>query len=88
MCVCVCGQGVSCNINSFLGQQSVSSNLTYIVSLLPFFGQNFLDVAIELEKMDSVSPERVDFIEDGLRNIGRVDLAKKVAAYKKSGGKL
>ncbi|XP_028289579.1 CASP8 and FADD-like apoptosis regulator [Parambassis ranga] len=46
--------------------------------------KNFLDVIIELEKMDSVSPERVDFIVDHLKNIGRVDLAKKVAAYKTS----
>lgn len=40
---------------------------------------------IELEKLDIVSPERVDFVEECFRNIGRVDLAKKVTAYKMSG---
>ncbi|XP_031155509.1 CASP8 and FADD-like apoptosis regulator isoform X1 [Sander lucioperca] len=46
--------------------------------------KSFLDVIIELEKLDIVSPERVDCIEECLRNIGRVDLAKKVTAYKMS----
>ncbi|XP_038576271.1 CASP8 and FADD-like apoptosis regulator [Micropterus salmoides] len=46
--------------------------------------QNFLDVIIELEKLDKVSPERVDILEKKLRDIGRVDLAKKVTAYKMS----
>lgn len=40
---------------------------------------------IELEKLDIVSPERVDFVEECLRNIDRLDLAKKVTAYKMSG---
>lgn len=40
---------------------------------------------IELEKLDIVSPGRVDLVEECLRNIGRVDLAKKVTAYKMSG---
>uniref|UniRef100_A0AAQ4QK53 CASP8 and FADD-like apoptosis regulator n=1 Tax=Gasterosteus aculeatus aculeatus TaxID=481459 RepID=A0AAQ4QK53_GASAC len=46
--------------------------------------QSFLDVIIELEKLDIVSPGRVDLVEECLRNIGRVDLAKKVTAYKMS----
>ncbi|KAF0026225.1 hypothetical protein F2P81_020962 [Scophthalmus maximus] len=46
--------------------------------------KNFLDVIIELEKLDLVSPERVDFVQECLTNIGRVDLAKKVATYKLS----
>lgn len=47
--------------------------------------QTFLEVMIELEKLDSVSPERVELVEDCLRNIGRLDLAKIVAAYRMSG---
>ncbi|XP_023192420.1 CASP8 and FADD-like apoptosis regulator [Xiphophorus maculatus] len=47
--------------------------------------KTFLEVMIELEKLDSVSPERVELVEDCLRNIGRLDLAKIVAAYKMSG---
>lgn len=46
--------------------------------------KNFLDVIIELEKLDLVSPERVDMVEECLNNIGRVDLAKKVISYKVS----
>ncbi|KAE8299414.1 CASP8 and FADD-like apoptosis regulator Caspase-like protein [Larimichthys crocea] len=44
--------------------------------------KSFLDLIIELEKLDVVSPERVDFLEECLRNIDRIDLAKKVTAYK------
>lgn len=47
--------------------------------------QSFLDVVIELQKLDLVSPERVDFMEECLRSISRVDLAKKVAKYKVPG---
>ncbi|XP_038149267.1 CASP8 and FADD-like apoptosis regulator [Cyprinodon tularosa] len=44
--------------------------------------KTFLDVVIELEKLDSVSPERVDLLEKCLHHIGRLGLVKKVAAYK------
>lgn len=46
--------------------------------------KSFLDVVSELEKLDSVSPERVNVIEECLMNIGRIDLAKKVVSYKMS----
>ncbi|XP_072253300.1 CASP8 and FADD-like apoptosis regulator [Leuresthes tenuis] len=46
--------------------------------------KSFLDVLIELERLDLVSPERVDFVEKCFRDIGRVDLSKKVTAYKMS----
>lgn len=42
-------------------------------------------MTIELEKLDKVSPESVDFVEECLINIGRVDLARKVTAYKMPG---
>ncbi|CAL8265833.1 unnamed protein product [Lota lota] len=45
----------------------------------------FLDVVVELEKLDKCSPEHLDFIEKCLRNIDRIDLAKKVCLYKQSG---
>lgn len=48
-------------------------------------GQSFLDVVAELEKLDIVSSESVKPVEDCLRDIGRVDLAKKVNAYEMSG---
>lgn len=53
------------------------------LSSLP--SQSFLDVIIELEKLDVVSPERVDVVEECLIDIGRLDLAKKVTAYKTPG---
>ncbi|XP_068184919.1 CASP8 and FADD-like apoptosis regulator isoform X2 [Antennarius striatus] len=46
--------------------------------------ESFLDVITELEKLDMVSPERVDFVEKCLMNIGRVDLSKQVNTYRKS----
>lgn len=49
------------------------------------FWQTFLDVTIELEKQDLISPERVDLVEECLRNINRIDLAKEVTKYKMSG---
>lgn len=46
--------------------------------------KNFLDVVVELEKLEKVSSDSVDMIEQCLRNIGRVDLAKKVNHYQRS----
>uniref|UniRef100_A0A3Q0QWQ3 CASP8 and FADD-like apoptosis regulator n=1 Tax=Amphilophus citrinellus TaxID=61819 RepID=A0A3Q0QWQ3_AMPCI len=46
--------------------------------------ENFLDIVVELEKLDSFSPENVGFVEECLRNIGRIDLAKKLTGYTKS----
>lgn len=60
----------------------LSEETTFLPSLL---WENFLDVIIELEKLDLVSSERIDFVEKCLMNIDRVDLAKKVTAYKVSG---
>lgn len=53
------------------------------LSSLP--SQSFLDVIIELEKLDEVSPDNVDIVEECLVGIGRLDLAKKVTAYKTPG---
>uniref|UniRef100_A0A3B3Z667 CASP8 and FADD-like apoptosis regulator n=1 Tax=Periophthalmus magnuspinnatus TaxID=409849 RepID=A0A3B3Z667_9GOBI len=38
----------------------------------------FLDIIVELEKQDKALSERVDLIETCLRDIGRIDLAKRV----------
>ncbi|KAK1165553.1 CASP8 and FADD-like apoptosis regulator isoform X1 [Acipenser oxyrinchus oxyrinchus] len=45
---------------------------------------SFLDVVIELEKLDKVSPNKVDLIEQCLRHIHRKDLEKKVLKYRRS----
>uniref|UniRef100_A0A8C6TYG3 CASP8 and FADD-like apoptosis regulator n=1 Tax=Neogobius melanostomus TaxID=47308 RepID=A0A8C6TYG3_9GOBI len=42
----------------------------------------FLDVVTELEKLGQVSSERVELIETCMRDIGRVDLARRVCTYK------
>lgn len=39
----------------------------------------------ELEKLNMVSSESVNLVEECLRGINRMDLAKKVTAYKMSG---
>ncbi|XP_048091240.1 CASP8 and FADD-like apoptosis regulator a [Alosa alosa] len=46
---------------------------------------SFLDLVDELEKLDEVSPENLDLIEQGFRNIHRLDLAKKIQSFQKKG---
>ncbi|KAJ8350043.1 hypothetical protein SKAU_G00251730 [Synaphobranchus kaupii] len=41
----------------------------------------FLDVVVELEMLDKVSCDKVDIIYECLRNVRRLDLAKKVQQY-------
>ncbi|MGH0130908.1 UNVERIFIED_CONTAM: hypothetical protein FKN15_059629 [Acipenser sinensis] len=48
-----------------------------ILFIYLFLLQSFLDVVIELEKHDKVSPNKVDLIEQCLRHIHRKDLEKK-----------
>lgn len=48
--------------------------------------KSFLDVIDDLEKLDRVSSERVELIEQCLRDISRVDLARKVKRYLTSVG--
>ncbi|XP_042351205.1 CASP8 and FADD-like apoptosis regulator [Plectropomus leopardus] len=76
------------NINEDMADEDLNSVKFLLSSTLPREkiekAKSFLDVIIELEKLDIVSPERVNFVEGCLRDIGRVDLAKKVTAYKMS----
>ncbi|KAL7824705.1 hypothetical protein SRHO_G00344650 [Serrasalmus rhombeus] len=44
---------------------------------------SFLDVVAELEKMDMVSCEKPDLVEQHLRNIRRVDLANRIQSYQR-----
>ncbi|KAI4884173.1 hypothetical protein NFI96_030575 [Prochilodus magdalenae] len=48
--------------------------------------ESFLDVVTELEKMDKVSRENLEVVEQCLKNISRVDLAKRVQAYQRGQG--
>ncbi|XP_074550410.1 CASP8 and FADD-like apoptosis regulator isoform X3 [Halichoeres trimaculatus] len=76
------------NISEDIASDDLNSVKFLLSSTLPREkmenAKNFLDVIIELEKLDKVSPERVDFVEECLRSISRVDLAKKVIKYKTS----
>ncbi|XP_035532196.1 CASP8 and FADD-like apoptosis regulator isoform X1 [Morone saxatilis] len=76
------------NISEDLCDEDLNSMKFLLSSTLPREkmekAKSFLDVIIELEKLDKVSPERVDFVQECLMNVDRVDLAKKVAAYKVS----
>ncbi|KAL1268270.1 hypothetical protein QQF64_033633 [Cirrhinus molitorella] len=46
--------------------------------------QNFLDIVVELEKLDQLSSENMDLIEHCLKSIHRVDLAKKISLYQQT----
>lgn len=47
--------------------------------------QSFLDIVVELEKLDQLSSEKMDLIEHCLRSIHRADLAKKISHYQQTG---
>ncbi|KAF3694949.1 CASP8 and FADD-like apoptosis regulator Caspase -like protein [Channa argus] len=77
------------NINEDMASEDVRSMKFLLSRTLPREkmekAKNFLDVSIELEKLDLISPERVDLLEQCLRNISRADLAENVAKYKMLG---
>uniref|UniRef100_A0A8C7YS35 CASP8 and FADD-like apoptosis regulator n=1 Tax=Oryzias sinensis TaxID=183150 RepID=A0A8C7YS35_9TELE len=75
------------NISEDLDTEDLKQILFLLSATLPREkrdAKSFLDVIVELEKLDLVSPERVDMVEECLRNICRIDLAKKVSTYKKT----
>ncbi|KAI7794875.1 CASP8 and FADD-like apoptosis regulator a isoform X2 [Triplophysa rosa] len=46
---------------------------------------SFLDVVVELEKLDEVSCDKLDLVENCFRNIRRMDLVKRIQAYQNKG---
>lgn len=64
---------------------NVGESFCFVANLIVNSWQSFLDVVIELEKLDMVSSQSVDLVEECLVGIGRLDLTRKVSAYKKSG---
>ncbi|XP_036713481.1 CASP8 and FADD-like apoptosis regulator isoform X7 [Balaenoptera musculus] len=46
--------------------------------------KSFLDLVIELEKLNLVAPDHLDLLEKCLRNIHRIDLKTKIQKYKQS----
>ncbi|XP_077059818.1 CASP8 and FADD-like apoptosis regulator a [Siphateles boraxobius] len=46
---------------------------------------SFLDVVVELEKLDEVSCDKLELLEQCLKNIKRIDLVKRIQAYQNRG---
>ncbi|XP_059249169.1 CASP8 and FADD-like apoptosis regulator isoform X1 [Mustela nigripes] len=46
--------------------------------------KSFLDLVIELEKLNLIAPDQLDLLEKCLKNIHRVDLKTKIQKYKQS----
>ncbi|XP_061142322.1 CASP8 and FADD-like apoptosis regulator isoform X1 [Syngnathus typhle] len=72
------------HLSDDMESKDVSSLKFLLGNILPREKTNFLDLIVELEHQDKISPERVDFLEECLKQVGRVDLAKKLAVYKMS----
>ncbi|XP_008591550.1 PREDICTED: CASP8 and FADD-like apoptosis regulator isoform X1 [Galeopterus variegatus] len=47
--------------------------------------KSFLDLVIELEKLNLIAPDQLDLLEKCLKNIHRIDLKTKIQKYKQSG---
>ncbi|XP_014640219.1 PREDICTED: CASP8 and FADD-like apoptosis regulator isoform X2 [Ceratotherium simum simum] len=47
--------------------------------------KSFLDLVIELEKLNLLAPDQLDLLEKCLKNIHRIDLKTKIQKYKQSG---
>ncbi|CAI9164988.1 unnamed protein product [Rangifer tarandus platyrhynchus] len=46
--------------------------------------KSFLDLVVELEKLNLVAPDQLDLLEECLRNINRIDLKTKIQKYRQS----
>uniref|UniRef100_A0AAA9TFG9 CASP8 and FADD like apoptosis regulator n=1 Tax=Bos taurus TaxID=9913 RepID=A0AAA9TFG9_BOVIN len=46
--------------------------------------KSFLDLVVELEKLNLVAPDQLNLLEESLRNINRIDLKTKIQKYKQS----
>ncbi|OWK00133.1 CFLAR [Cervus elaphus hippelaphus] len=46
--------------------------------------KSFLDLMVELEKLNLVAPDQLDLLEECLRNINRIDLKTKIQKYRQS----
>uniref|UniRef100_A0A8C1JHP6 CASP8 and FADD-like apoptosis regulator a n=1 Tax=Cyprinus carpio TaxID=7962 RepID=A0A8C1JHP6_CYPCA len=76
-------------VSENLGNKELQSLIFLLSSTLPkerlARATSFLDVVVELEKLDEVSCDKVDLLEQCLRNINRMDLVKRIQAYKNRG---
>ncbi|XP_015214614.1 CASP8 and FADD-like apoptosis regulator isoform X2 [Lepisosteus oculatus] len=79
------------DVSEELGKEDVRSFIFLLSDTLPRMrlekAKSFLDVIVELEKVDMVSHENLDLIEQCLRGIHRIDLAKKINVFQRKGAK-
>ncbi|MBN3323678.1 CFLAR regulator, partial [Atractosteus spatula] len=79
------------DVSEELSKEDVRSLIFLLSDTLPRMrlekAKSFLDVIVELEKVDMVSHENLDLIEQCLRGIHRIDLAKKINVYQRKGAK-
>ncbi|KAG7464167.1 hypothetical protein MATL_G00184280 [Megalops atlanticus] len=77
------------DLSEDMGKEDLQSLIFLLSDTLPRGrlekATSFLDVVVELEKLEQVSSEKVDLIEQCLYSIRRVDLAKKVQRYQSKG---
>uniref|UniRef100_W5MUK6 CASP8 and FADD-like apoptosis regulator a n=1 Tax=Lepisosteus oculatus TaxID=7918 RepID=W5MUK6_LEPOC len=75
------------DVSEELGKEDVRSFIFLLSDTLPRMrlekAKSFLDVIVELEKVDMVSHENLDLIEQCLRGIHRIDLAKKINVFQR-----
>lgn len=77
------------DVSENLGTEDLQSLIFLLSSTLPkerlARATSFLDVLVELEKLNEVSCDKLDLLEQCLRNIKRMDLVKRIQAYKNRG---
>ncbi|XP_067287699.1 CASP8 and FADD-like apoptosis regulator a [Pseudorasbora parva] len=77
------------DVNENLDKEELQSLIFLLNSILPkermARATSFLDVVVELEKLDEVSCDKLDLLEECLRNIQRMDLVKRIQAYQNRG---
>uniref|UniRef100_A0A673T454 CASP8 and FADD-like apoptosis regulator n=1 Tax=Suricata suricatta TaxID=37032 RepID=A0A673T454_SURSU len=75
-----------------IGEDLEKSDVSSLLFLMrDYIGQSrvprdksFLDLVIELEKLNLIAPDQLDLLEKCLKNIHRIDLKRKVQKYKQS----
>ncbi|KAG1949815.1 CASP8 and FADD-like apoptosis regulator a [Pimephales promelas] len=77
------------DMNENLDKEELQSLIFLLNSILPkermARATSFLDVVVELEKLDEVSCDKLELLEHCLKNLKRMDLVKRIQAYQKRG---
>lgn len=77
------------DVNENLDKEELHSLIFLLNSILPkermSRATSFLDVIVELEKLDEVSCDKLELLERCLRTLRRMDLVKRIQAYQNRG---